>query len=860
MLLKDLSDGRILILDGAMGSLIQQKAPEEKDHRGSELKDHPINLKGNYELLNLYCPGLVYDIHTSYLVAGADIITTNTFSGNAISQKDYKTAQLCYRINLEASRIAAKAAKKHSSLKKPRFVAGCIGPTSKSLSMSLYSETHDNQAPAFTELTAAYKEQTEGLIDGGADILMIETVFDTLNAKAAIYAISKVLQEKNTNIPIMISATISGESGRLLAGQNIRAFYHSVKHADPFAIGLNCGSGAKELSSFVKELREEASCYVSFHPNAGIPDHEGKYIQKPENMSKDVEKILKKGKINIIGGCCGTTPAHIEAFSELAQKYKADKPFTKKSHMVLAGLEPFKINNDKKLVYIGEKTNVSGSEKFSRLITSQNYRGAVELAYQQIENGADMLDICMDAAGVDSDIAIKDFLALLGANSTLAKLPVMIDSSSFNTIETALQFIQGKPVVNSISLKDGEQTFIDKATLIKNFGAAVVVMLFDEQGQADTTARRKEIAGRSYRLLTGKAGLYPENIIFDPNIMALGTGINKGENQAISVLETCKFIRDSFPKCSIIGGISNLSYAFRKASRPRKALHRVFLEAANKAGLKFAIINPAEIKNDDVPENLKNLARSAIFQEDSKAMEELLNYAKSDSAKKPVKTKKSWRQQAVGKRLKHSLINGIDDYLEYDIESAAEKYKQPYDIIEEILMPAMEEISCRFDEGTLFLPQVVRSASVFQKAVDILQPFMNREVGRKSRQKGRVVLATVEGDVHDIGKNIASIVFQCNGFEVTDLGIMVPAVKIAETAQQINADIVGLSGLITPSLREMEKVADLLENKSLEMPLLVGGAATSKKHTEKNITPLYRGKVMHVKDASKIGAIVRKIV
>ncbi len=861
MLLKDLLNERILILDGAMGSLIQQKGPEEKDYRGFELKNHPINLKGNHELLNLYCPGLVYDIHASYLEAGADIITTNSFNGNAVSQIDYKTENLCYRINLEASRIATKAAKKYSSVKKPRFVAGCIGPTSKSLSMSLYSETPGNEALTFAELAKAYKEQVEGLVEGSVDILMIETVFDTLNAKAAIYSINKVLQAKKTSIPVMISATISGESGRLLSGQNISAFYHSVSHAEPLVLGLNCGSGAKELKSFVQELSEEATCYVSFHPNAGIPDHEGKYTQTPQHMAKDVEKVLQNGKINITGGCCGTTPTHIEAFSELAQKYKPAKPATKKTYMVLAGLEPFKTNNNKELIYIGEKTNVSGSEKFSRLINSRNYRKAIEVAYQQIEDGADMLDICMDAAGVDSASAIKEFLAILSTNSALAKLPVMIDSSDFQTIITALQSIQGKPVVNSISLKDGVQPFIDKAKEIKNYGAAIVVMLFDEKGQADTTARRKEIALKSYKLLTEKAGFPPGDIVFDPNIMALGTKINKGENQAVSFIETCKYISSNFPKSNTTGGISNLSFGFRGANQPRKAIHRVFLKDASKAGLKFVIINPAEINNNNLPEKLINLAKSVVFHEDEKAMEELLKYANTNSTKKPaVKTKKSWREQDVVERLKYSLINGISDYMEYDIESAIEKFKQPYKIIEEILMPAMGEISIRFDEGTLFLPQVVRSATLFQKAVDILNPYMNSEINEKSCSKGKVVLATVEGDVHDIGKNIASIVFKCNGFEVTDLGIMVPAGKIVETAKETGADIIGLSGLITPSLQEMVNVALLLEKNGLNLPLIVGGAATSKKHTKKNIAPFYRGKVMHVKDASKIGAIVRKIV
>ncbi len=860
MLIKKLLNERILILDGAMGSLIQQKAPGEKDYRGVELKNHPVNLKGNHELLNLFCPGLIFDIHSTYLEAGADIITTNTFSGNGVSQRDYKTEGLCYRMNLEAGRIAAKATKKYSSANKPRFVAGCIGPTSKSLSMSLYSKESDNKALTFSELANAYKEQVEGLVDGGVDIIMIETVFDTLNAKAAICSINEVLEAKKTTIPILISATISGESGRILSGQNIRAFYHSIKHAEPLAVGLNCGFGAEELESFVKVLANEANCYISFHPNAGIPDHEGKYTQSPGQMTKHIKEVLKNGDINIIGGCCGTTPEHIEAFSKLAEKYKPNNQKRKENQTVLAGLEPFEINNEKEIVYIGEKTNVSGSKKFSKLINSKNYREAIEVAYQQIEDGADMLDICMDAAGVDSASAIKDFLTLLSTNSELAKLPVMIDSSDFKTITTALQCIQGKSIVNSISLKDGEEAFIKKAKEIKNFGAAVVVMLFDKKGQANNTDRRKDIVNKSYKLLTQKAGLSPEDIIFDPNVMAIGAGIDNVENQAVSFLETCKYIKSHFPKCNIAGGVSNLSFALRGANKPRKAINQVFLKSASEAGLKFAIVNPAEINNNNIPTELIKLANAVVFDDDPNAMEELMKYANSNSNKKTVKTKKSWREQTVEKRLKYALVNGINDYLEEDIRSAAVKFEESYKIIEQILMPAMEEISIRFDDGTLFLPQVIRSATIFKKAVGVLHPYINTESGEKNRSKGNVVIATVEGDVHDIGKNIASIVFECNGFEVIDLGIMVPAEKIVETAIQTKAALVGLSGLITPSLQEMVKIAGLLNDKGLNIPLLIGGAATSGKHTHKHIGPAYRGEVVHVKDASKIGAAVRQVI
>ncbi len=860
MLIKEILSERILVLDGAMGSLIQQKAPGESDYRGSELKDHKIKLKGNHELLNLYCPEMIYDIHASYLEAGADIITTNSFSGNAISQKDYKTEHLCYRINLEASQIAKKAASEYSSTNKPRFVAGCIGPTSKSLSMSLQSKEQSSKSLDFNELAEAYKEQVEGLVDGGADILMIETIFDTLNAKAAIYSIDEVLQAKNKSLPVMISATISGESGRILSGQNVQAFYHSVKHANPLlSVGLNCGFGAKELETFVKELTKEASCFISFHPNAGIPDHEGKYTQSPKKMAKHLEKILKKGNINIVGGCCGTTPEHIEAFSKLAEKYKPFKPNNIEKQTVLAGLDTFEINNKKELVYIGEKTNVSGSKRFSKLINSKNYREALDIAYQQIEDGADMLDICMDAAGVNSSEAIRDFLAILSTNSELAKLPVMIDSSDFKTITSALQCIQGRPIVNSISLKDGEQTFIKKAREIKRFGAIATIMLFDEKGQAHNTARRTEIVNRSYKLLTEKAGYHQEEIVFDPNIMAVGTGLSNGENQAVSFIETCKYIRKHFPKCNIVGGISNLSFALRGANKPRKALHQVFLKAACDAGLKFAIINPAEINNNNIPEELLQLAKAVVFDDNQQAMEELMNYASSNSTKKAVKTRKSWREHDAKDRIKYSLINGINDYLEEDMGEAVQSFENPYEIIEKILMPAMEEISTRFDDGTLFLPQVIRSATVFQKAVDTLQPHMHSETGTKSSSKGKVVLATVEGDVHDIGKNIASIVFECSGYEVIDMGIMVPADKIVEKIIETNANIAGLSGLITPSLHEMVKVAELLEEKGLRIPLLVGGAATTEKHTKKNISPAYSGKVFQIKDASKISAVVKKV-
>ncbi len=857
MHLNELLKERIFVLDGAMGSLIQEKSPAEADYRGDNLKDHPINLKGNHELLNINCPNLIYDVHSSYLKAGADIITTNTFNANSLSQKDYKTEHMCYSMNLEACQIAQKAAKAHYSPNKPRFVAGCIGPTSKSLSMSLLAKSSDTESISFDMLAKAYSEQINGLIDGGADILMIETIFDTLNSKAAIYAISKILQERSQYIPVMISATIAGEAGRLLSGQNIPAFYHSVKHANPLSVGLNCSFGASKLKPFVEKLSEEASCFVSFHPNAGIPDADGNYSQSADQMAKDIESVLQDIDINIIGGCCGTTPQHVEAYNDLVSKYGPAK-FTKKQSTVLSGLEPLKVNDNNNLLYIGEKTNVAGSQNFAKLIKSDNYQAALNIASQQIEEGAQILDVCMDTAGVDSESAIKEFLTQLNANPQLAKIPIMVDSSNFQTIQTALKCIQGKPIVNSISLKNGEQDFIDKAVEIKNLGASVVVMLFDEKGQADSTERRKEIADRSYKLLTEKAKYPVEDIIFDPTLMAIGIEINGMENQAVSFLKACKYIKTQYPKTNIVGGISNLSYSFRGAGKPRKAIHKVFLKEAQEAGLKFAIINPGEINNNNFSEKLISLAKSAIFDKDSSAVDDLMKYATKKSNKKSTESKSTWRELDLDKRLEYALINGIDDYLKSDIESIINNFEAPYKIIDEILMPAMEEISKRYDEGSLFLPQVIRGATVFQKAVDFIQPYLKNQNNESHGEKRKVVIATVEGDVHDIGKNIATVVFECNGYEVIDLGVMVPAQKIVETVKEKNAELVGLSGLITPSLQEMAHVAELLEKEKLCMPLLIGGATTSEKHTNQRIAPKYSGSVIHVKDASKIGAILQK--
>ncbi len=858
MLLKKILKERILILDGAMGSLIQHNEPKESDYRGSKLKDHPIKLKGNHELLNLHCKDLVYDIHSSYLKAGADIITTNTFNANSLSQSNYKTEHLCYDINLNASLIAVKAAKKYSTGIKPRFVAGCVGPTSKSLSMSLVSKVSEEQGLSFDKLADAYSEQISGLIDGGVDILMIETVFDTLNTKAAIYAAKKILHDRAKSIPLMISATIAGKSGRLLSGQTISAFYHSVKHANLLSIGLNCSFGPEELKPFIKDLQEEAECFISFHPNAGMPDHEGSYTQTPGQMAKNIENILQNIKINIIGGCCGTTPEHINTLSNVVTKFSPKPPNIKKHSTVLAGLEPLKTNDSNELIYVGEKTNVSGSRKFAKLIKSQNYREAVIVAEQQIEEGARILDICMDTAGVDSASAIKDFLTHLNANPHLSKHPVMIDSSDFQTIKTALKCIQGKPIVNSISLKNGEQDFINKATEIKNMGASIVVMLFDEKGQADTTKRRKEIVSRSYELLTNKAGLPAEDIIFDPNLMALGIDVNDSENQAISFLETCKYIKSNYPQTNITGGVSNLSYAFRGANQSRRAIHHVFLKKALEAGFKFAIVNPSMINNNDIPDELLKLAGDVVFEKRPAAIEHLLNYIKPESSKKTKEKKSSWREQNIKNRLKYALINGIGDYLKKDVESAIKKLDNPYKIIEEILMPAMDEISNRYDEGTLFLPQVIRSATIFQKAVEYIHPYLSSKSRNTNDSEQVVVLATVEGDVHDIGKNIGSIVFECNGFKVIDLGVMVPAQKIIETAKKNDAAMIGLSGLITPSLMEMARVAELMEKNKLKIPLLIGGATTSEKHTKENISVKYNGPVIHIKDASKIGAILKK--
>lgn len=857
MLIKEVLKKRILILDGAMGSLIQEQNPKESDYRGEKLKNHPINLKGNHELLNLHAPNIINNIYADYLKAGADIITTNTLNGNIFSQREYQTEQLCYEINREAARIGKKAAEEYSTDEKPRFVAGSIGPTSKSLSMSGISDTDQEYDFSFEKLVEAYKEQIAGLFDGGADVLLIETIFDTLNTKAAIYAANKIFEEKQAKLPIIISATVSGNAGRLLSGQTITAFYHSIKHADPLAVGLNCSFGAKDLQPFIEELSKELSCYLSFYPNAGMPDHEGKYTQTPEQMAQDVKNVLQKINVNIIGGCCGTTPSHIKAFSSLISDFKPAEPPAEKTYLTLSGLEPLKVNDDKGLVYIGERTNVAGSKKFARLIESKNYNEALDIAQNQVESGAKILDICMDAAEIDSVTAIKDFTTQLKTHPLLAKTPLMIDSSDFKTIITGLQNIQGKSIVNSISLKGGEKDFLNKAAEIKNLGASLVVMLFDEKGQADTTERRVEITKRSYDLLTKKAGIKEEDIIFDPNVMALGTGIGGSNDQAVSFLETCRFIKSNYPKSNITGGVSNLSFAFRGANKPRQAIHHVFLKEAHKEGMRLPIVNPSEMKNDDFPEELLKLAEDIVFNKNPKAVDEILKYIESSSpSKKTQQPKTSWREFELDQKLKHALINGIDDYLHEDIDIAVKELGDPYKIIDDIFMPAMDEFSKQFDEGTLFLPQVIRSATIFQKAVKIIQPYLTTGSGNKEA-KGKVVLATVEGDVHDIGKNIAAVVFECNGFDVIDMGVMIPARDIVDAAIKENADIIGLSGLITPSLQEMVKVAEIMQQEKLNTTLVIGGATTSVKHTEKHITPVYNGKVRHVADASKIGSVIK---
>ncbi len=852
---------RILILDGAMGTMIQKHKLREEDYRGAEFKDHPKPQKGNNDLLTLTNPGIILDIHKGYLEAGADIITTNTFNANRISMTDYGMEDQVYNMNYQAARLAREAITgyENSALAGEHFIAGTLGPTNRTASMSSDVNDPGARSVTFDDLVNAYSEQARGLIDGGADILLVETIFDVLNSKAALFAIESVFEEKNARLPVMVSVTITDASGRTLTGQTLEAFLISVSHFPLFSIGLNCALGAEQLRPFVEELSAKSGFYVSVHPNAGLPNQFGEYDQSAEFMASVTEDFMKERWVNIIGGCCGTTPRHILKISDTAKKYKPRiKPIITR-YTRLSGLEALTITPETNFVNIGERTNVSGSRKFAKLIQEEKYGEALAIARNQVEGGAQVIDICMDEAMLDSEKAMVKFVNLIMAEPDIAKLPLMIDSSRWNVIESALKCIQGKSVVNSISLKEGEEAFLHHARLIRKYGAAAVVMLFDEKGQADTFERRTTVAERSYRLLVDKLGFPPEDLIFDPNVLAIATGIEEHNNYAVNFIRTTQWIRQNLPYAKVSGGISNLSFSFRGTDRIREAMHSVFLFHAIKAGLDMGIVNPGMLQvYSEIPEDLLALTEDVVLNRRKDATERLVKFAEGlKSEEKKEEKSDAWRSLPVTDRIKHSLIRGLDEYIENDVEEARSLFSRSIELIEGPLMGGMNEVGDLFGSGKMFLPQVVKSARVMKKAVLKLAPYIEKESENEEKKTaGKILLATVKGDVHDIGKNIVGVVLSCNNYEVIDLGVMASSDKIIDTAISEQVDIIGLSGLITPSLEEMVHVASEMERRKLILPLLVGGATTSEIHAAVKIEPAYSHPVIHVKDASKAAGVI----
>jgi 5-methyltetrahydrofolate--homocysteine methyltransferase len=862
--LREIAENRILILDGAMGTMIQQYRLIESDYRGQRFADYPQDLKGHNDLLCLTQKDIITQIHLDYLRAGADIIETNTFNSNAVSLADYHMEDLAYELNFEAAQLAQKAVdlyEKESG--KFGFVAGAIGPTNRTASLSPDVNRPGFRGVFFDELVSAYETQVNGLLDGGVDILMIETIFDTLNSKAAIYAILNIFEQRKNKWPVIISGTITDASGRTLSGQTVEAFYESVRHAEPFAIGLNCALGAKEMQPHLETLSRISDSYISAYPNAGLPNLMGEYDQGPDEMKFFIEQFLKKGLVNLLGGCCGTTPAHIEAIAKLAKSFPPRKNATTVPNTRLSGLELLEIRPESNFVNIGERTNVSGSRKFAKLIKEAKYTEAVEIARQQVENGAQIIDVNMDEGLLDAVEAMTTFLNLIAAEPDIARIPVMVDSSRFDVIIEGLKCLQGKSVVNSISLKEGEEVFKQQAREIKKFGACVVVMAFDEEGQADTLDRKVAICSRAYEILTTQIQFQPQDIIFDPNIFAIGTGIAEHNQYAIHFIEACRILKSKFPLAKISGGVSNISFAYRGNDQVREAIHAVFLYHAIKAGLDMGIVNAGMIEvMDEVPKDLLKLSEDLVFDKHPDATDALLQYASQNKSQSAVAQKKeeTWRTLPIKERITHALVKGIDEFIEKDAEEAFQQYNDALQVIEGPLMDGMNVVGDLFGEGKMFLPQVVKSARVMKRAVAYLHPYLESTKSGNHQAKGKIVLATVKGDVHDIGKNIVGVVLACNNYEIVDLGVMVPTHKILDTAIEVQADIIGLSGLITPSLDEMVHVATEMQERGMNHPLLIGGATTSRTHTAVKIAPAYDGTVIHVLDASRCVSVVSSLL
>jgi len=849
---------RILILDGGMGTMIQSYKLKEADYRGARFADYHMDIAGNNDLLSITKPQVISEIQRAYLEAGADILETNTFNSTRISMADYDMEDLVHELNFASAKLARDLCDEFTATNpaKPRFVAGVLGPTSRTCSISPDVNDPSARNVTFDLLVENYLEAIDGLVKGGADILLVETIFDTLNAKAAVFAIQQYFDQNAVELPIMISGTITDASGRTLSGQTTEAFYNSLAHAQPLSIGLNCALGAKELRQYVQEMSRVANCLVSAHPNAGLPNEFGEYDQSAQEMVEIVEEFAASGFLNIIGGCCGTTPAHIKAIADAMAKHAPRAIPEIEPACRLSGLEPFNITKDSLFVNVGERCNVTGSAKFKRLIVEEDYTSALEVALEQVQNGAQVIDINMDEGMLDAEKAMVKFLNLIAGEPEIARVPIMVDSSKWEVIEAGLKCIQGKPIVNSISLKEGEEEFLAKAKLCMRYGAAVVIMAFDESGQADTMARKKEICERSYRTLVDKLNFPPQDIIFDPNIFAVATGIEEHNNYAVDFIEATRWIRTHLPHAGVSGGVSNVSFSFRGNNPVREAIHSVFLYYAIKAGLNMGIVNAGQLAvYDDLPAELKDKVEDVILNRHAGATEALLEIAekyRGDGSSGEKKEDLEWRSWPIAKRIEHALVKGVSTFIEADTEEARQHYPRPLDVIEGPLMDGMNVVGDLFGEGKMFLPQVVKSARVMKQSVAYLQPFIEAEKTEASKPNGKILMATVKGDVHDIGKNIVGVVLQCNNFEVVDLGVMVPCDKILDTAIKENCDIIGLSGLITPSLDEMVFVAREMERRGINKPLLIGGATTSKAHTAVKIDPVFDlNQAVYVADASR---------
>ena len=861
--IESIFEDRIAILDGAMGTMIQEHDLSEEDFRGQRFEDHSCDLQGNNEMLVLTRPDIIEGIHRSFLEAGADVIETNTFSAQRISQADYDAEDLVHELNVEAARVARKAADAvEEETGRPRFVAGAVGPTNKTLSLSPDVEEPAFREISFDELKDAYAEQIGGLIDGGVDALLIETIFDTLNAKAAIIAAQEMMDEKGVDLPIIISVTITDQSGRTLSGQTVEAFWISIEHADPLAVGINCSLGAEDMRPYMEELSDIASTYTSCYPNAGLPNEFGEYDETPGEMADQLEEFAAEGWLNMVGGCCGTTPEHVRQIAEVASDYEPREPADPIEYTHYAGLEPLILRPDANFTMIGERTNVMGSRKFRDLIEEEDYQGAVSVARDQVEGGANILDVNMDKGLLDSEDAMRTFLNILATEPDIARIPFMIDSSKFSVIKAGLKSVQGKPVVNSLSLKEGEEEFLEHARYCKKFGAAIVVMAFDEDGQATETEHRVEIARRAVTLLKEEVGYDEKDILFDANILTVATGMEEHREYAINYLEAIERIKEEFPEVKTTGGVSNISFSFRGNEIVREAMHSTFMYHAVDAGLDTAIVNAGRLTvYRDIDEELRDRIEDVLFNRRDDATERLLDLADEyEDKEREEEDDDEWREGSVEERLEHALVHGIDTYVEEDVEEARQKAERPLDVIEGPLMDGMGVVGDLFGAGEMFLPQVVKSARAMKKAVAYLLPYMEDDEEDEHQDQGTVVLATVKGDVHDIGKNIVGVVLGCNDYNVVDMGVMTPADEIIEKAQEVDADIVGLSGLITPSLDEMTHVAKEMERVGLDVPLLIGGATTSRKHTSVKIAPRYDSPTVHVVDASRVTGVVGQLL